>query len=979
MKREKLELLLKKGLKKKTKITLSLLVLFLINGNISYGEEVPDFMAEDLNDKQNMTLDISNITQTVYGATRGLYIGPHCKNIKVNINEINGTLEINDKSGVEPYSYTPGLYGISNIGENVTFSDGLKINLTSNNDYNKKDITLTGVFNYSNGTLILGKNTEINITSNSLIGNFSTEIEGLSIVTNKQASIIDTKTIVGQGSRINITSADTARIYGIELSSLVSGSNELILEDDIGIKIDMLDSKNSDSSNLILGITNSTEDCKIIAGNNLVVEAKASISTGAYTAIGGIYNAGTVLIGDGLKTTVDLNTNDNINESVVASINNVKGSLTIGNNAIIKTQGKGAYTTYGIKNVEGESSIGNNSEIIVAHDTNGYSSSYAYGVSNSKGSLNIGKNALISVTGKNKEQITGIFNNSTAVLEDGSTIEVIGKDNDNARLYALWNADGNMTIKGGTTISSNSCAIYNTQGNVLINDEGYTKKIKGYIYSKEDLAITDILLDTKDSYFEGNSFIKTGKFNLGLKNNAVWYNTGESQVSNFDMENGIVDMTQNHKGETIKGAQYIFIDNATGNGGTYILDISPEDKEQKGDKTDGIYITKAGAPQNNYIQVGKNSITDLVGHNFADKTNNSILIANTDKNVTFEGKEFSDISNVYDYKLMLEQNVKGETDSLDNWYVTGINKKEGEVVEKIEEDLTLNYMNAALSRLEVDTIHKRLGEIRDYTSENGVWARIVSGEMEHNKSSGKFKNDYNMLQVGYDKRKETEKGSVFAGFAVHKRDGKTDFRNGDGKNHNIGISIYKSFAYNDNSYTDIIFKYSHLDNDYKNYTENNQKLEADYNTWAGSLSLEHGKKYEKNAWYVTPHVQMNYTYVKGADYSMNSGVRVEQRDIKSLIGRAEIYAGHDFKKSSHFVKAGVLHEFAGEYGAKITGEDASLNKKYSGRDTWVEVGIGGQFKVGKTGTTHLYYDVEKTFGSDFETNWQASVGVRIEL
>ena len=445
------------------------------------------------------------------------------------------------------------------------------------------------------------------------------------------------------------------------------------------------------------------------------------------------------------------------------------------------------------------------------------------------------------------------------------------------------------------------------------------------------------------------------------------------------MENGIVDMTQNHKGETVDGSQYVLIDNATGSGGTYILDISPEDKDQSTTKTDGIYITKADAPQNNYVQAGKTSINGLVNHDFSDKENSSIMIGASDKNVTFEGSEFSDISNVYDYTLSIEENVQGEEETENIWYVTGINKKEGEVVEKVEEDLTLNYMNAALSRLELDTIHKRLGEIRDYTSEDGVWARIVSGEMEHDKSSGKFKNDYNMLQVGYDKRKETEKGSVFTGFAVHKRDGKTDFRNGDGKNHNIGISMYKSFAYNDNSYTDIILKYSHLDNDYKSYTENNQKLEADYNTWAGSLSLEHGKKYEKNAWYVTPHVQMNYTYVKGADYSMNSGVRVEQRDIKSLIGRAGIYAGHDFKKSSHFVKAGVLHEFAGEYGAKITGEDASLNKKYSGRDTWVEVGIGGQFKVGKTGTTHLYYDVEKTFGSDFETNWQASVGVRIEL
>ncbi|GAA6323444.1 hypothetical protein F350042L8_05420 [Fusobacterium ulcerans] len=917
MKRERLELLLKKELKRKIKITLGVLVMFLINGSVSYTN-----VSSVTSVKVSNTGKINNIDQLAYTDVGGLYIMKGAEDeIEVEIEKINVGVNIDAVNT----SKVVNVMGIRNgaTGTATKMADNLEINAKITGDYNKTSSVIMGIQNLANNfiegveeSLTLGENTKVNIEAN---GDYSDlTVNGLYV----QGGNLTT---LGKGSEINIVSS-SGRISGIytgKSSATTGKESKIIIEDDVKIKLEVTkDNSTSSSYDWVMAINN-YEGIEIIAGDRLTLETKIEAET----------------LTGGKVANYTLN-------------NKSAGNITIGNDAKII------------------------SELILKENKGSL-----YTVVNQQNSnLSIGNNAVISAKGKNAKEIMAISNQggSTITIGDGSNISAIGENN--TLTIAIYNAKGNTTLNGGTYISSGDGAIYNTGGKVLIEDEGYTKKIQGYIWSVGADAQSKVILDTNDSFLEGAAYQNNGGvFDLGLKNNAVWYNTGESQVSNFDMENGIVDMTQNHKGETIKGAQYIFIDNATGNGGTYILDISPEDKEQKGDKTDGIYITKTDTLQNNYIQVGKNSITDLVGHNFADKTNNSILIANTDKNVTFEGKEFSDISNVYDYKLMLEQNVKGETDSLDNWYVTGINKKEGEVVEKVEEDLTLNYMNAALSRLELDTIHKRLGEIRDYTSEDGVWARIVSGEMEHDKSSGKFKNDYNMLQVGYDKRKETEKGSVFTGFAVHKRDGKTDFRNGDGKNHNIGISMYKSFAYNDNSYTDIILKYSHLDNDYKSYTENNQKLEADYNTWAGSLSLEHGKKYEKNAWYVTPHVQMNYTYVKGADYSMNSGVRVEQRDIKSLIGRAGIYAGHDFKKSSHFVKAGVLHEFAGEYGAKITGEDTSLNKKYSGRDIWVEVGIGGQFKVGKTGTTHLYYDVEKTFGSDFETNWQASVGVRIEL
>ncbi|BBA52888.1 putative autotransporter [Fusobacterium varium] len=856
------------------------------------------------------------------------------------------------------------VYGAYNTkGSKLDIGNGVKISSTINSKEQKN--SAYSVYNIENSILNIGKNSQISAEG--------TDTRQISAVYND-----------GLSSEVTIKDGGTITAIGENIVFIMGLYNNNGGKMNIGNGVKIISILNSEKEkDNVYGVYN-TKDSKLNIGDGVKIFSTINSKEQKNYAYS-VYNKGDSILNIGKNSEISVEGKD-ANQIRAVHNDGSSSEVTIEDGGTITAIGENTGFVMGLYNNNGgKMDIGNGVKISSILNSKSQKN-YAYSVYNKGDSiLNIGKNSEISVAGKDTNQIRAVHNDgssSEVTIEDGSIITAIGENT--SFVIGVSNKTGSIKLNGGTSIYSDGYAVYNDNGNVSITDEGYNKKIQGLIFSTKAGSITDILLDTEDSYLEGRSVQENGGvFNLGLKNNAAWYIPQDSTVTNFNIENGIVDMAQNYKGETINGKQTLSIDNTTGEGGKYILDISPEDKDQTGNKTDYIYIKKADTSQKNYVQAGKTSISDLVNHNFSDKENSSIMIAASDKNVTFEGSEFSDISNIYNYTLSIEENVHGDgennKENENNWYVTGISKKEGEVVEKVEEDLTLNYMNAALSRLELDTIHKRLGEIRDYTSENGVWVRIVSGKMEHDKSSGKFKNDYNMLQVGYDKRKETEKGSVFTGFAVHKRDGKADFRNGDGKNHNMGISMYKSFAYNDNSYTDIIFKYSYLDNDYKNYTENNQKLEADYNTWGGSLSLEHGKKYENNAWYVTPHVQMNYTYVKGADYSMNSGVRVEQRDIKSVIGRAGIYTGHDFNKSSHFIKVGVLHEFAGEYGAKITGEDASINKRYSGRDTWIEIGIGGQFRVGKTGTTHLYYDLEKTFGSDFETNWQASIGIRIRF
>ena len=274
-----------------------------------------------------------------------------------------------------------------------------------------------------------------------------------------------------------------------------------------------------------------------------------------------------------------------------------------------------------------------------------------------------------------------------------------------------------------------------------------------------------------------------------------------------------------------------------------------------------------------------------------------------------------------------------------------------------------------------------MGEIRNYEDTHGVWFRTSAGKQDSDISNSSFENDYYMLQVGYDKKKTSEKGEWFTGFAVSRRENDVDYRNGNGESENIGISLYKSFSGKNDSYFDLIGRYTFIDTDFTAYNENNESMKADYDTWAGTLSAEYGKKYsdKDSKWYLTPHAQLNYTYIEGADYTTSSHVKVNQDDIDSLIGRIGLYAGKDFEKSSHYLKLSVLHEFMGDYGANIKGVDSSLHKKLNGEDTWTEVGIGGNFQIGDNETTHIYYDVERTFGSDFETQWQGTIGIRLSF
>ncbi len=709
----------------------------------------------------------------------------------------------------------------------------------------------------------------------------------------------------------------------------------------------------------------------IFSESNNESNSKSKGAYGIYTADNGILNINT--------ENIDIKSESAFSEMLITSIYAVEGSkVNIDNKNLLKIEtiskdpAKSIYTG---KNAE---LTINSEDIIIKTDSTGTgmeSQDYSYGLSaDDNAKLKITSNNIAVTTNANGSPAYGLISQSGGEVEitsDNAVFNTTASSGKAIGISAL--TGGKVTINGGLEISQTGqtvASVVADEGTVNLNEgnKAVDVKINGQMQAQNGGTI-NLNLNGKDSYFIGRSYIDTdinSKTNLGISNGAVWKNEGESKVSELNFDNGIIDMTHKTDGQKIE------IDKMLGNHGKIIMDISSADIDQKNGKTDFISIKDADTEQKHYIEVGGNSIIDLLNYDFSK----DILIGEASNKIKFEGSEFADISNIYDYTLKLKE--EGAATTGNNWYVTGVEKKESTVTETITDDMSLHYMNAGLARMEADTLHKRLGDVRDSKEGAGVWSRVVSGQMETDKN-GYSKNDYTMIQAGIDKSETSMSGTWITGIAVQRREGKTDFRNGDGKNESTGISLYKSWFGNENQYLDLVGKYSHIKNEYKSYNTKNEKMEADYHTNAGTLSIEYGKRVSKNKWYLQPHVQTTYTWIEGKNYMTSTDVRAEQKDINSLIGKAGIYAGYDFGRSSHFIKVGILHEFMGDYGVTIKGKDTSITKNMNGKDTWIELGIGGDIKVGKTGSTNVYYGLEKTFGGDFETNWQASLGIRYKF
>lgn len=443
-------------------------------------------------------------------------------------------------------------------------------------------------------------------------------------------------------------------------------------------------------------------------------------------------------------------------------------------------------------------------------------------------------------------------------------------------------------------------------------------------------------------------------------------------------------MTVNGKLELQNGANFSFengigtsvdIDNLQGNGDNNINIAAG---------TTGIQVGTANLTNGNI------TVNDLTKNQITIGTNNSTglqVIGTSDATSQFNRNDLAGSlqqladtveitsGNQLDSVLAQESNIIGETTALVDEYGNIIANT---IIEKghIANEGITELANVAFMawRAENDEMHQRMGELRSSKGEAGIWARMKRGESKYGDMN--IKNQYSTYQLGYDEK--VGDSNWYIGGAISRTEGKSSFATGSGENQSTGFTMYGTYVADDGQYVDLSAKYARLDNEFDVFGRSGIESTGDYRNNGYAFSAEYGKRIEAgNDFWIEPQVQLTYGHLSSANYTTSRDVRVTQDAMDSVVGRLGFAAGKDIGAGNVYVKASYLYDFDGDTNVKMTdGKNSAVYDQDLGGG-WFEVGIGTNINLSET--SHLYFDVEKTYGGDIETPWQWNAGVRFDF
>ena len=425
---------------------------------------------------------------------------------------------------------------------------------------------------------------------------------------------------------------------------------------------------------------------------------------------------------------------------------------------------------------------------------------------------------------------------------------------------------------------------------------------------------------------------------------------------------GIVNMTDSSV--TRAGAptyESLSINKLTGDGTTFIMDTDlASDNNANSDK---ITITTADAGTH-YVQ-----IKDLSSLNGSTVTgaHQQLLITDTSGKLTFEGKEFN-AGGLWDVEPTL---AKGDTLGLlaNDWYLTKIAKTVNNDTAVLLDAADNSY---ALWRNTNDSLRSRLGALASGSAQaDGIWARTQAGRF----GGAGYEGRYNMYQLGYDKDDNAK--SIY-GMAVDYGDGTGSYTDGSGKNKLKTFNLYSVWTGDNGAYTNVTARAGNFSTDLESYGDYPDK--ASYKQHAYSVSVEYGKRFDlERGLYIEPNAQFTLGRLGSIDYTTDRGVNGRIDGMNSALGRIGFVMGQKIENGSDiYLKADLLHEFAGERDLQLTsdlgGTHDVLTKHNDYGDTWFELGLGGNVRISKTGD--FYGEVTRGFGGDINKKWSVNAGLR---
>ena len=612
----------------------------------------------------------------------------------------------------------------------------------------------------------------------------------------------------------------------------------------------------------------------------------------------------------------------------------------------------------GGKNVYGVYLNGGKADVEGALVVDAQGQDYVFGINNANGSkIDIKGVAAITVNSANTKNAYGIYStgaNSDIAFHSDTILTTNGP-------AAVQVEAGGKVLFARGLVSESGAYIFavDSGSSIQINSEGGgLVKVIGNIFA-QDGGTLDFKMDNSESYLEGAA----DGVNMDMQNGSVWRVTGDSNSQKLNLENAAVDLTTDGVGAT----KFVIAD-YSGTGGNFIMDTDLA--AETGDK---VNITSS-AGGTTYVQVKDAS---LVNGHMVTGAKNLLLITDASQNVNFVGKNLN-AGGLWDVTPTLEngENVTltdGSQGTKDQWYLTKMAKAVNNDSQVLLDAVDSSY---ALWRNTNDSLRKRFGELRLHTNEtddDGIWSRYIGGKF----GSGNFDGSFNMYQLGYDKAANAK--SIY-GFAVENGSGHTSYSYGSGKDKLFAGSIYGTWHGDNSSYTDVVARFGQFDTDIRSYGDYPDKAKA--KSHAYSLSVEYGKTIELNkaqGTFIEPQAQLIVGRLGSSSYTTDRGNNVYMGGVNSCIGRLGVVAGKkDASGNDVYLKVNMLHEFGGNRDVRmLAGNGETLSESQDYGDTWFELGLGGNIKLGNS--SHLYGDIERSFGADIQKKWQVNAGVRFEF
>lgn len=651
------------------------------------------------------------------------------------------------------------------------------------------------------------------------------------------------------------------------------------------------------------------------------------------------------------NSTISLGKSDSI-VSVTAKGNKVMALTAIGTNSKLEVNADSLFV-----NVESTSKDGygihahNKSQDTVAPDK-------AASVNITANNIVVNSNALgISAFSNGQMNVNGnlVVNAKNAIDTRGNATIKINTDGEHTTVL-----NGDIVFETPNTPEDSQNSGEKINSNVNINLSGEGSSWTGRAYQSFPTDTDTVEIDNNNKYY-GNV---TG-FRMKINNGASWNMTGDSFINNVTVENGGVINVQKEVEEFNVG---IAADSGNDKGGITLNNgaINLQGKNQKVNVTN---LNGNGGTVNTNSLDNKMNI-DKVGTDTAITVNGSGEIADAIYGGDATAQDLADV---------VTTGTKSAASQIttDEGIIAGkitADVKDGEVTNYTVAKNTTNVgisnlaaINLVTWRQENNDMNKRLGELRDSKGEHGVWARMVRGEAEYES----IKNQYNYYQVGYDEKLSTDPNWT-VGMFLTRTEGNSTFRTGSAENNHTGVGVYGSYLKDDGSFIDLVAKYARIDSD---FNANGGVGSGDYNTNGYSISAEYGKRFEQgNGFWIEPQVELTYGTVGAVDYTTSNGAKVRQEGMDSLVGRVGFSLGKDIKAGNVYARASYLYDFDGE--TEVTMSRGGISDVYE-QDLgggWFEVGVGTNINL--SDATHLYFDVEKTYGGDVATPWQWSAGIR---